>query len=96
MSNSSSFLLLRWLIDEKVSIMPFSSAKKGTKVYTGVFGEFKWSGKFYEAEVLKISGEKIESPVPKGAPGPQQDHMQLQLEACLYRLLDKQCTYSAI
>jgi len=69
MSNSSSFLLLRWLIDEKVSIEPFSSSKKGTKVYTGVFGEFKWSGKFYEAEVLKISGEKIEL-VPKGAPGP--------------------------
>ena len=69
MSNSNSFLLLRWLIDEKVSIEPFSSAKKGTKVYTGVFGEFKWSGKFYEAEVLKISGEKIES-APNRASGP--------------------------
>jgi len=47
MSKTKNFLLL---IDEKVSIEPFYSAKKGTNEYTGAFEEFKWSGKYYEAD----------------------------------------------
>ena len=58
MSKTNSFVLLRWLLDEKISIEPISSARKGTNVYTGVFGDFKWAGKYYEAEVLKMSGER--------------------------------------
>ena len=54
---SKEHLLLRWLDDEKISVEPISAAKSGEKVYAGVFGDFKWAGKYYEAEVLKISGE---------------------------------------
>ena len=58
MSKTNTFALLRWILDEKISVEPISSARKGTNVYTGVFADFKWAGKYYEAEVLKMSGER--------------------------------------
>ena len=58
MSKTSTSALLRWILDEKISVEPISSARKGTNVYTGVFTDFKWAGKYCEAEVLKITGER--------------------------------------
>ena len=52
--NSTEYALLRWLDDEKISVEPISSAKGKEKMYAGYFGDFKWAGRFYEAEVLKI------------------------------------------
>ncbi|XP_065892881.1 uncharacterized protein [Dysidea avara] len=60
MSKTNSFVLLRWLLDEKLSIEPISFARKGTNVYTGALGDFKWAGKYYEAEVLKMSDDRQE------------------------------------
>ena len=51
------FCLLRWIEDETVSVVRADTVKKGMEVYVGAFAEFKWLGKFYEAEVLKISGK---------------------------------------
>lgn len=51
------FCLLRWLDGEEVGVMPCSSIRSGQKCYSGAVGEFKWQSRFYEAEVLKISGD---------------------------------------
>ena len=53
------FCLLRWLEEETVSVLPIKSAKDGQKVYQGAYADFKWLGKCYEAEVLKISGNAL-------------------------------------
>lgn len=53
------FCLLRWLNDEQVSVELSSTIRQGQKCYVGAIGEFKWQGKFYEAEVLKTSGDPI-------------------------------------
>ena len=34
-----------------------TSARRGDKTFVGAFCDFKWAGKFYEGEVLVISGE---------------------------------------
>ncbi len=44
--------LLRWVGEETVSVVREDSAKCGVEIYVGAL---KWLGKFYEAEVLKIS-----------------------------------------
>lgn len=53
------FILVRWLEEESLSVIPASTARQGQKVYVGVFGDFKWAGKFYEGEVLSLSGKFI-------------------------------------
>ena len=51
------FALTRWLCDESVGVMPFSALRKKDQVpYVGAFVEMKYLGKFYDAEILKISG----------------------------------------
>ena len=55
--NTKRFCLLRWLCDETVSVLPVSTVRKGQNVYTSAIAEFKFAGTFYEAEVLKVSGE---------------------------------------
>ena len=32
-------------------------AHPGDEVYVDAFGEFKWGGKYYEGEILGVSGE---------------------------------------
>lgn len=56
-SGAGKFCLLRWLAEEQVSVVPSSSIRPGQKCYVGAIGEFKWQGKFYEGEVLKLSGQ---------------------------------------
>lgn len=50
------FVLVRWVGEETVSVIKGNSVRSGEDVYVGAFTNFKWAGKFYEAEVLKISG----------------------------------------
>ena len=38
-------------------LLPESTVRPGQRVYTGAIAEFKFAGTFYEAEVLKVSGE---------------------------------------
>lgn len=49
--------LVRWLEDESLSVCPSSSIKAGQTAFVGAFAEFKWAGKYYEGEVLEMSGE---------------------------------------
>lgn len=49
--------LLRWVGEETVSVVREDSAKCGVEIYVGALAQFKWLGKFYEAEVLKISSK---------------------------------------
>ena len=37
---------------------PATAARPDVKVYVGVFRDFKWAGKYYEGEILGISGER--------------------------------------
>ena len=53
----SKYALVRWVGEETLSVVLSSTtARKSEKVYSGSFTEFKWGGKQYEAEVLKLSG----------------------------------------
>ena len=52
------FCLLRWLEDDTVSVVREDSTKKGMTVHVVAYADFKWSGSFYEAEVLKISSKR--------------------------------------
>lgn len=52
---SGQFVLVRWLIDECVGVMPISAAQKGSDVSPGTIVKMKWSGKtFYDAEILSM------------------------------------------
>lgn len=48
--------LVRWLGEETLSVVPATSVREGDKVNVGSFASFKWGGKFYESEILAISG----------------------------------------
>lgn len=51
-------MLVRWLEDEKIGIMPVTSVQKGNDVHVGAVVPVKWSGrKYYDAEILQLSGE---------------------------------------
>ena len=45
--------------DEMLSVCSSSAIREGQTAYVGVFGDFKWAGKFYEGEVLQMSGESF-------------------------------------
>lgn len=50
--------LVRWTEeDEQVSVIPASTVKPGQEVYVEAVCEFKWLGRYFEAEVLKVSGQ---------------------------------------
>ena len=44
----AKFVLVRWIEEETLSVLAASAIRHGKNVYVGVFGEFKWAGKFYE------------------------------------------------
>lgn len=53
-----SYCLVRWTEeDEQVSVIPASTVKPGQEVYVEAVCEFKWLGRYFEAEVLKVSGQ---------------------------------------
>ena len=52
-----AFILVRWLEEENLSVLQATAPRPGDKVYVGAFGEYKWGGKYYEGEILGVSGE---------------------------------------
>lgn len=53
------YILVRWIDEENLSVLPVSAIHPGQTVSHGAFGEFKWGGKYYEGEILGVSGEFI-------------------------------------
>lgn len=51
-----SYLLVRWIEEENLSILPCTASRSADKHYVGALDDFKWSGHYYEGEILKISG----------------------------------------
>lgn len=51
------FCLIHWLQDDQVGVMPEKSIKERQSVSVGSYVECKWGKKFYEAQVLMLSGE---------------------------------------
>ena len=47
------FILVRWLEEENLSVLPTTSARSGEKVHTGAFGQFKWGGGFMTEKCLE-------------------------------------------
>ena len=58
MSMKPKFALVSWLEDDSVGVVPLSAAKDGEKVYPGAMLPIKFQRKYYDAEILKISGKK--------------------------------------
>ena len=56
MSIKPKFALVSWLEDNSVGVVPLSAAKDGEKVFPGATIPVKFQRKYYEAEILKISG----------------------------------------
>ena len=51
------FLLVRWTSDESVGVVPLSAVRPGQKSFVGAIVDMKYQSKYYEAEILKISGK---------------------------------------
>ena len=58
---STKFCIVQWLEDDTVSVIPVTSAENEDKVYVGAIERFNWYGKFYDGEVLSVSGESLSS-----------------------------------
>ena len=56
-SDSQRFCLLHWLEYDQVGVMPEKAMKNGKVVKVGSFVECKWGKKYYEVQILKLSGE---------------------------------------
>ena len=53
-----SFLLVRWLDDEMLSVISEKTVRQGGQTYVGAISQFKWCGKkLYDGEVLAKSGK---------------------------------------
>lgn len=50
-------MLVRWLVDETVGVVPTSTVQKGETVEVGAIAGVKWGSKFYQAEILQISSK---------------------------------------
>ena len=53
------FALVSWLEEGSVGVMPITAAKDREKLRIGAVVPMKFHGKFYDAELLKISGKII-------------------------------------
>ena len=51
------FILVRWLQDETVGVMPQSAVQKDSHVYVGAVTQVKYGRRFFDAEILKVSCE---------------------------------------
>ena len=55
-SDCKEYVLVRWIEDESVGVMPISAVAKGYNPSAGATIKMRWRGKKeYEAEILKIS-----------------------------------------
>lgn len=57
MSAAKKLCLVRWVEEETLSVCSSSGIREGQTAYVGAFAEFKWGGKYYEGEVLEMSGK---------------------------------------
>ena len=55
-SKKQQFILICWLEDEMVGVMPLTSVAKDEKLFVGAVVQMKWKTKYYETEVLKLAG----------------------------------------
>ena len=53
----TTFALVRWVEEESVGVMPLSAVRSGQKAFVSAIVEMKFKSMYYEAEILKISGE---------------------------------------
>ena len=51
------FALVSWLEEGSVGIMPLTAARDRDKLHVGAIVPMKFQGKYYDAEILKISGK---------------------------------------
>ena len=51
----TTFVLVIWIEEENLSVLPESASRTGKREYLGAIGEFKWCGNYYEGETLGIS-----------------------------------------
>ena len=57
MAANKTFMLVRWIGEESLSVIPATENRNGDTPIVGRCGEFKWGGKFYEGEILALSGK---------------------------------------
>lgn len=53
----TTFALVRWLEEESVGVMPLSAVRSGQKTFVSAIVQMKYQGRYYEAQILEISGE---------------------------------------
>ncbi len=51
------YFLVRWEKEDSISVMPATSLQKKASAVVGQIVPLKYRGKYYDAEILKISGE---------------------------------------
>lgn len=56
------FVLVRWLEDESVGVVPVSAVHADSRVYVGAHAKVKYGRKFYDAELLQTAGECVVLP----------------------------------
>lgn len=56
------FVLVRWLEDESVGVVPVSAVHADSRVYVGALAKVKYGRKFFDAELLQTSGECVVLP----------------------------------
>ena len=57
---SKKFVLVRWVEEDSVGVMPIAAAPNSKDIYVGCFTKMTWTPKgkkLYDVEVLKISGK---------------------------------------
>ena len=52
----SKFTLVSWVEEGSVGVMPLTAARDRDKLHIGAVVPMKFQGKYYDAELLKISG----------------------------------------
>ena len=52
-----SLMLLRWIGEESLSILKAAKNRSGEEPKVGRTGEYKYDGKFFEGEILALSGK---------------------------------------
>ena len=58
--NGRGFVLVRWLEEESIGVMPVRSIHEDDhdRVFVGAFVRVKWTtNKYYDTEILKLSGK---------------------------------------
>ena len=57
MAVKKTLMLIRWIGEESLSIIPATENRSGDAPVVGRNGDFKWGGKYYEGEILALSRE---------------------------------------